>query len=113
MKNIIAITASLVMMGLSFAEYTVVIGLPQDSIKFATPTPPEPECKYDVLNNNWVNGRNTAYSLVHIFDNGVQVYDGKDIYTTSHIIGNYKYTRGDLIGIFGDYEHHYVCKLSI
>lgn len=124
MKKIIIITLSFLMMGISVAEYNVVIGkgLPQESIKFVTntpvepevpPEPPQPECKYDYPNNYWLNGRNNAYSIVHVLDNGVKVYDGKDIGVTTHIIGNYKYTRGDFIGNFGDYEHHYVCKVSI
>lgn len=126
MKKIIVISASLLMMSLSFAEYNVVIGkgLPQESIKFVTqsttptepdvPTlPPEPECKYDYPNNYWLNGRNYAYSIVHVLDNGTKVYDGKDIGTTTHIIGKYKYTRGDFIGNFGDYARYYVCKIAI
>jgi len=123
MKKIIVITASLLLTTFSFAEYNVVIGkgLPQESIKFVTQTttpvepeiPPEPECKYDYPNNYWLNGRNTAYGIVHILDNKVQVYNGKDIYVTTHIIGNYKYTRGDFIRNFGDYARYYVCKIKM
>lgn len=126
MKKIIVISLSLLMMSLSFAEYNIVIGkgLPQESIKFVTqsttptepevpPLPPEPECKYDYPNHYWLNGRNTAYSIVHILDNGIKVYDGKDIYVTSHIIGNYKYTRGAFVDNYGDYARYYVCKIAI
>lgn len=97
--------------------------LPNESVSFKNKNildsespvtlPPQPECKYDYPNNYWLNGRNNAYNIVHVLDNGVKVYDGKNIRITTQIIDNYKYTRGDFIGNFGNYQHHYVCKIGI
>lgn len=127
MKKSILITVSTMMIGFSFAEYNVVIGkgIPQESIKFITksvvtppepelpPEPPKPVCKYNYPTDYWLNGRNTAYSIVHVVDNNVFVHNGRDIGVTSHIIGNYKYTRGEFIGNFGDYARYNICKVSI
>lgn len=124
MKKIFLITMSLVMTSFSFADYSVVIGkgLPKESITFVDRTPPEPElppeppqpvCKYSFPTDYWLNGRNTAYSIVHVVDNSVYVHNGKDIYLTTHIIGNFKYTRGDFISNVGDYAHYKICKVSI
>lgn len=123
MKKIIIIIASL-LVSTSFAEYNVVIGkgMPTESIKFVNktppipqlpPEPPKPTCQYEYPINYWLNGRNTGYSIVHIVDNNVKVYDGSDIYNTTQIIGNTKYTRGDFIGNFGDYARYHICKVSI
>ena len=121
MKKLFLVTISLVMMSFSFAEYSVVIGkgLPQESIKFVNKTPPEPElppqpvCKYSFPTDYWLNGRNTAYSIVHVVDNSVYVHNGNDIYLTTHIVGNFKYTRGDFISNVGDYAHYKICKVAI
>lgn len=118
MKKLILITASMLIMSVNFAEYNVVIGkgLPQESIKFVNKTPPEPPqpvCKYSFPADYWLNGRNTAYSIVHVVDNSIYVHNGKDIYLTTHIIGNFKYTRGDFISNVGDYAHYKICKVAI
>lgn len=123
MKKIMIIIVSL-LITTSFAEYNIMIGkgMPTESIKFVNKTPPVPElppeppkpsCQYGYPSNYWLNGRNTSYAIVHVVDNNVKVYDGKDIYTTVHIIGNFKYTRGDFIGNFGDYSRYNICKVSI
>jgi hypothetical protein len=118
---------SLVMISFSFADYSVVIGkgLPKESINFVDrtppppPPPPEPElppqpvCKYSYPTDYWLNGRNTAYSIVHVVDNSVFVHNGKDISIPSVVVGNFKYTRGLFIGNFGDYARYNICKVAI
>ena len=124
MKKIFLITISLVMISFSFADYSVVIGkgLPKESINFVDKTPPAPElppeppkpvCKYNYPTDYWLNGRNTAYSIVHVVDNNVYVHNGSNIYMTSLTVGGFKYTRGDFIGNFGDYARYNICKVAI
>lgn len=91
MKKLI-ITASLLMMGFSFAE---------------------PTCKYIYPSDYWLNGRNTAYSVVNIFDNGIKVYTGKKINITTYTIGKYKYTRGVFVENSDGYDIYNICKVSI
>jgi hypothetical protein len=141
MKKILLITTSLLMMGISLANYTVVIGngMPKESIKFVdrttpTPTPepevppiipdpkpepePEPEppkqvCNFSYPTTFWEGGRNSSNPTGTVVSNRVYIYSGNNYNLMEIIVGNIKYTRGKSVLIASDIVRYEVCSISI
>lgn len=131
MKKILLITISLLMMGISFASYSVVIGngMPKESIKFVkTTTPetppvipepePEPEppkqvCNYSYPSTFWEGGRNSSNPTGTVVSNRVYIYTGNNYNLMEIVVGNIKYTRGNSVLIASDIVRYEVCSISI
>lgn len=131
MKKILLITISLLMMGISFASYSVVIGngMPKESIKFVKttipetppvipepepePEPPKKVCKYDYPSNFWEGGRNSSYPTGIVVSDRVYIYTGNNYNLMEITVGNTKYTRGDSKFITAELVRHEICSIAI
>ena len=129
-KKIFLIALSSLMLSLSFANYTVVIGnTPKDSIKFITPAtpelppiepepelPPEPPkkvCKYEYPSNFWEGGRNSSYPTGTVVADRVYIYTGNNYNLMELTVGNTKYTRGDSKLITAELVRYEICSITI
>jgi hypothetical protein len=135
MKKILLITTSLLMMSISFANYSVVIGngMPKESIKFVDRTPPETEvppiipdpepepepeppkqvCNYSYPSTFWEGGRNSSNPTGTVVSNRVYIYSGNNYNLMEIVVGNIKYTRGKSVLIASDIVRYEVCSISI
>jgi hypothetical protein len=133
MKKILLITTSLLMMGISLANYTVVIGngMPKESITFVDrttpevppiipdpkpepePEPPKQVCNYSYPTTFWEGGRNSSNPTGTVVSNRVYIYTGNNYNLMEIVVGNIKYTRGNSVLIASDIVRYEVCSISI
>lgn len=126
MKRTLLLLATLGIVGVSQASnYTMVYplegkgaGLNTGSISFkeapppvVIPPPPVKVCS-DNVNSKWTSG-SAGYRTYTIAWENVVISTGGDYTLTELTVDGYHYTKGDMIGNWGSYTQHKVCRIAV